>query len=94
MLDKIVSFFKKNPHLNIILNSGIMFPNDWKTGIIVPLYKSRNFNSVENYRQITQLSVTGKLFTSIVNTRRTSWTEMYIVYNETQAGFRPGFFCG
>ena len=59
---------------NMIFNSEV-FPNDWKTGIIVPLYKSGNANYVENYRGITLLSVMGKPFTSIVNTRLTSRAE-------------------
>ena len=43
-----------------------------------------------NYRGITLLSILGKLFTRILNTRLTEWAETYYVYIESQADFRTG----
>ena len=44
----------------------------------------------KNYRGITLLSVTGKLFTNILNTRLNDWAKNYHVYVEAQAGFLKG----
>ena len=43
-----------------------------------------------NYSGITLLSVVGKLFTSILNTRLNEWAEKYHIYVEAQSGFRKG----
>ena len=56
----------------------------------MPLHKKGNIENVENYRGITLLSVVGKLFTNILNTRLNEWAEQYQVYVEAQAGFRKG----
>lgn len=39
-------------------------------------------------REITLLSILGKLFTRILNNRLNKWAENYNVYVEAQAGFR------
>ena len=57
-------------------------------GYIVPIHKKGSVENVENYRGITLLSVIGKLFTNILNTRLNDWAETYHVYVEAQAGFR------
>ena len=41
----------------------------WKEGYIVPIHKNGSTSNVDNYRGITLLSVLGKLFTRILNTR-------------------------
>ena len=64
------------------------FPSVWSEGYIVPIHKKGNIHNVDNYRGITLLSVMGKLFTRILNTRLTNWAEIYYVYIEAQAGFR------
>ena len=67
-------FFKKcstffHPFLeklfDVILNSDC-FPPIWSKGIIVPVYKKGGVNNPENYRGITLLIHTSKLFTSIL----------------------------
>lgn len=82
------------PHLeflfNLILDSGY-FPEMWSDGIIVPLHKKGNINIPQNYRGITLLSCTGKLFTSVLNKRLTLWAEEHAYYGKAQAGFRAGF---
>ncbi len=46
-----------------------------------------------NYRPITILSCLGKLFTSIINQRLTSFLEINGLLNENQAGFRKHYSC-
>ena len=45
---------------------------------------------MSNYRGITLLSIIGKLFTRILNSRLNAWAEEYNIYVEAQAGFRKG----
>ncbi|MCG8044774.1 MAG: reverse transcriptase domain-containing protein, partial [Candidatus Thiodiazotropha endolucinida] len=74
---------------NKIFDTGF-FPDAWGEGYIVPLHKKGSVDNVENYRGITLLSVIGKLFTNILNSRLNEWAENYHVYVEAQAGFRKG----
>ena len=76
---------------NIILDTGI-FPEQWSTGCILPIYKSKgDLGDVKNYRPITILSCLGKLFTSIINTRLNDYLEEYMLLAEDQAGFRKQY---
>ena len=74
---------------NVIFDTGI-FPDACGEGYIVPLHNKGSIENVENYRGLTLLSVIGKLFTNILNTRLIDWAENYQVYVEAQAGFRKG----
>ena len=81
------------PYLHKLFNTIFAigyFPDSWSEGYIIPLHKKGSLNNPENYRGITLLSVLGKLFTRILNTRLDSWAECYNVYIEAQAGFRKG----
>ena len=64
------------------------FPEKWTEGYIVPIHKKGSLTEVGNFRGITLLSVIGKLFTNILNTRLSNWAEYYQIYIEAQAGFR------
>ena len=74
---------------NKIFDTGF-FPDSWGEGYIVLLHKKSSIENVENYRGITLLSVIGKRFTNILNTRLNDWAENYHVYFKAQAGFRKG----
>ena len=67
------------------------FPNQWSEGIIIPIYKKGDKTLPSNYRAITLLSCIGKLFTSILCTRITSWATVNLVFSEAQFGFRPTY---
>ena len=43
--------------------------------MIVPIFKDGDKQNVDNYRGITLLSVVGKLYTSILNSRISTWIE-------------------
>ena len=64
------------------------FPESCQEGFIIPIHKKGDKNEVSNYRGITLLSTSGKLFTRILNNRLTSWAVKYGIYIESQAGFR------
>ena len=60
---------------NIILNSGIV-PSDWIKGNIIPIYKNKETKTdPANYRPITLVSCIGKVFTSIINKRLSTYLE-------------------
>ena len=86
-INGLLSYF--HTHFNRVFYTGV-FPDSWGDGFIAPLHKKGNVGTVENYRGITLLSVVGKLFTSILNTRLDECAEQYQVYVEAQSGFRKG----
>ena len=76
---------------NLIFESGHI-PNAWLEGTIIPLYKNKG-SSLDpgNYRPITILSCLGKLFTSVLNRRLTTYLDQYNIIHENQAGFRKQY---
>ena len=67
------------------------FPMDWVTSIIVPIHKKGSKKVLDNFRGISLLSLTSKLFTSIMNTRLYNWLERNNKICPEQAGFRRNF---
>ena len=65
-------------------------PEDWKTGVIVPLYKKGNPNEAKNYRGITLMSTAYKLYTEVIRKRLVEEVEEKGILPEGQAGFRKG----
>jgi len=61
-------------------------PKDWEEGIIYPIYRKGDGSVCSNYRGITLLNVTYKIFTNIPHNRLQKITERKIV--DYQAGFR------
>ena len=72
---------------NVLYDKGY-FPKAWSIGLIIPVFKSGDANSADNYRGITLLSCVGKLFTSILNNRLNVWAEMNKKFDKNQYGFR------
>ena len=59
--------------------------------MMYPLYKNKgSVNDPDNYRRITLLSCTGKLFTACLNKRISYYVDDTIL-GEEQAGFRKGY---
>ena len=74
-----------------IFDSGF-FPDAWGEGCIVSFHKKGSIENVENYRLFfLLLSVTGQLFTNILNTRLNDWAENYHVHVEAQTGFEKAW---
>ena len=68
-----------------------MFPLAWSESVIQPLHKKGDKNSPDNYRGISLLNVSGKLYSYILNKRLTDWVEEHGLINEAQAGFRRNY---
>ena len=66
-------------------------PEAWKTGLIFKLPKKGDLGDCNNWRGITLLSLTSKVFSRIVLSRLTAVLEKDL--RSQQAGFRPGRFC-
>ena len=57
---------------NEIFVSGV-YPVDWKTCHILPLFKKGSVNDPGNYRGISLLSCVSKLYTKLLNNRLCKW---------------------
>ena len=67
------------------------YPKEWAKSIIIPIHKKGSKLILDNYRGISLLSVTSKLFTSIIYNRLYTWLENNMKICEEQAGFRRHF---
>ena len=59
--------------------------------MIQPLHKKGDKNSPDNYRGISLLNVSGKLYNYILSKRLTDWVEEHGLINEVQTGFRRNY---
>ena len=67
-------------------------PEDWRSAVIVPLYKGKGErNECKNYRGISLLSVVGKIYAGILidKVRRVTWG----LIDDEQGGFRAERRC-
>jgi sorting nexin-29 len=62
-------------------------PDDWKIGLIVPLFKKGDKMKCENYQGATLLNVAYKILSSIMLERLKEYSEE--ILGEYQCGFRP-----
>ena len=75
---------------NIVLYTGLV-PTEWCLGIFNPLCKNKGPRSdPDNYRGITLLNCTCKLFKACINTILYDYVQQDIL-GEEQAGFRHGY---
>lgn len=72
---------------NKIWNEGHV-PQDWTTGIIMPIHKKGDTRNCSNYRGITLLSIASKLYESVIEKRLRIQIEPQL--EEAQSGFRKG----
>ena len=73
----------------IFLNKEI--PASFSHSIIVPLFKKGDQSSASNYRRLSLLDCTYKLFASLLLERINAWVDRTNVLKENQAGFRKGY---
>ena len=63
-------------------------PQDWKTALIVPIYKNGDRSNCNNYRGITLLSTAIKILEIVMERKIRQITESSL--EESQSGFRKG----
>jgi hypothetical protein len=66
------------------------FPQEWKEGIICPIYKKGEKDTASNYRGITLLNTAYKVYAMIVEERLMKEMNERGVLPDGQAGFRKG----
>ena len=72
---------------NKSLTSGI-FPDDWKSARVIPLFKQGERSDLNNYRPISVISVIAKVFERIVYDQLYSFLAKEDVISKQQSGFR------
>lgn len=75
---------------NRILNTGV-YPAQWSQAVLCPLHKIGSMTNPENFRGISLLSVIGKIFSKVINTRLIQWAESNNLQHEEQAGYKKGY---
>ena len=75
--------------INLSLLEGV-FPNVLKTANVTPIYKKNDRNSIENYRQISLVSVFSKVLEKVVYRRIIDFVSKYGIVENCQHGFLPG----
>lgn len=81
------------PVLTVLINKSLnhgVFPGALKKSIVVPVYKSGNRDCITNYRPISLLTATSKVFEKIMNKRINNFLEAKNLLSESQFGFRAG----
>ena len=67
------------------------FPTLWSMGIIIPIFKSGEYDDPNNYRGICINSCLSKLFTMLLNDRLVIFCDINNLIHYNQIGFRRGF---
>ena len=73
---------------NLVISTGI-FPNDWKSARVTPIYKADSKVDPSNYRPISKLSVIGKLFEKAIFNQVYTYLNENNLLSKYQSGFRP-----
>ena len=82
-----------SPYLCTIFNhifDTCSYPDAWTKGVIVPLYKKGDPQHPDNYRGITLMNITAKIFSLILRNCINSWCKGQQIFTENQFGFRDG----
>ena len=89
-MPKIYSQFLLKPLIHIcylFISQGI-FPEQLKITNVIPLYKSDDSMSFNNYRPVSVLCVLSKIFEKIMYNRVTAFLERFKILHDNQYGFR------
>jgi hypothetical protein len=73
--------------INQSFSDGI-FPDLLKTSVIKPIYKKGAKTDPSNYRPIALLPTSSKIFELAMCKRLNSFCEKYLIFNDSQNGFR------
>ena len=98
--DLISNYILKNtsyviaPYLVILYNMCIregVFPENYKTAQVIPLFKGGNKEIVDCYRPISLLPALGKLLEKLISNRVMDYLEKFDLISPHQFGFRKKF---
>ena len=79
------------PSLTHIFNRSLserVFPSNWKRSKIIPIHKSGDKNSPNNYRPISILPSVSKILEKLVQVQLADYLKLYEILSPTQSGFR------
>ena len=82
--------------LEIIFNQCVetgTFPNVWKKGNVVPVFKKDDKQILKNYRLISLLPVCGKIFEKLIFNKMFKFFIENDLISPNQSGFKPGDSC-
>lgn len=75
----------------LVFDTGII-PEGWLVGTIKPIYKKKgSYADPQNYRPFTPMSCLGKVFTSILCRRLTTFADNVNHIRENPSGFRENY---
>ena len=74
-------------NFNLSLQTGI-FPDDWKSAKVSPVFKEGTKTDCGNYRPISVISVVAKLFKKLIYNQLRSFMDENAILVEQQSGFR------
>jgi hypothetical protein len=89
---KSVASYVSNVISHIFNNSIIegVVPTGLKFSKIVPVYKAKDKNDINNYRPISLLPIISKVFEILMLHRLTKFLNHHCILDTSQHGFRPG----
>ena len=70
-----------------------IFPDDWKKGNIVPIFKKGDKQNIKNYRPVSLLPICSKIFERIIYDNMLKYFLDNNLITPKQSGFRPGDSC-
>ena len=79
------------PHISIMFNCALtasIFPVDWKTAKVTPVFKQGERTDMNNYRPISLISVIAKVFERLLYNQLSSYLTEYNILSKYQSGFR------
>ena len=82
--------------LNLISKSCLktgQFPSEWKKANVVPVFKKGDKQLVKNYRPISLLPNTGKIFERLLYNQMFEFFIRNDLISQNQSGFKPGDSC-
>ena len=78
--------------ISILVNKSLsegVFPDELKLAKVVPIYKSKNKECIDNYRPISVLPAISKIYEKVVFKRLYSFLDRHNLISNSQYGFRP-----
>ena len=75
--------------INMSFDSGV-YPDEWKSSKICPLFKKGETSLICNYRPIAILPVVSRLIEKVAHKQLYTFLSTHNILSNSQFGFRPG----